>query len=417
MPKTVIHSYPNLRTVCLGIVTHHGAAHDLLAGTTQVLLQTMSRGTEQHNEETINKKIYGTGGSLFSTTEKDFSIIGAQIQPKYAIRTLELLFELLSIPTLEDNHFQIEKQNLIQIFHQVQSNSLRRLLLFDADKAVFGENHPLGRSQIGIPETLNQITQEDLQETHQELLIKPWGFAVGAISSDLHKQLDKKFHEFISSQKDTVQSLQTFPARSVPPSHIVASPSKEDGSVYLCVNIITDSSPSYIGLARFSSALIGESFGSRMFTILRDQKAFGYLTGASIKLLDNVMVFRYFMETSPNRTEEAIEALLEVITDIGKKEISQKEYNTTRDFILGQLDLAFDDSQLAASKIINRGVHGLPPNIEAGYEELQAVTTKKLNQWWKKSVINPDNFSLAITGDINIPRVQDKWKSLSSKAI
>lgn len=417
MLKTVIHPYSNLRTVCLGIVTHHGAAHDLLAGTTQVLLQTMARGTDQHNEQAINKKIYGTGGSLFSTTEKDFSIIGAQIQPKYAVRTLDLLFEMLSTPALEDNHFHIEKQNLIQIFHQIQSNSLRRLLLFDADKAVFGEKHPLGRSQIGNPETLDQITPEDLQKTHQILLVNPWGFAIGAIPSNLQKQLNQKLLEFLSSRRDTVQAPRKFPLRNVPSSHIVASPTKEDGSVYLCVNIIMDLSPCYIGLARFSSALIGESFGSRMFTILRDQKAFGYLSGASMKLLDKSIILRCFMETSPNRTEEAIEALLNVITDIGKEEISQKEYNTTREFILGQLDLDFDDSQLAALKIINRGVHGLPPNIETGYEELQGVTTKALYQWWRKSVLKPDNFSLAITGDIEIAGVQDKWKNFSYNEI
>ncbi|MHA2074228.1 MAG: hypothetical protein ACW97X_06395 [Candidatus Hodarchaeales archaeon] len=75
MHETEIHSYPNLRTCTLGIVTQRGAAHDAIAGATQVLLQTITRGTENHNEVDIAKLIDGTGGSLFSTTEKDFAII------------------------------------------------------------------------------------------------------------------------------------------------------------------------------------------------------------------------------------------------------------------------------------------------------------------------------------------------------
>lgn len=411
MISTVIRPYPNLRTVCLGIVTHHGAAHDTLAGTTQVLLQTMSRGTEQHNETEIARLIDGTGGSLFSTTEKDFSIIGAQIQPKFVIRTLNLLFDMISHPTLDENHFLIEKQNLVQVFHQVQSNSVRRMLVFDADKATFGEKHPLGRSQIGTPESLNKLTIEDLHNTRQDLLIDPWGFAVGAISESLNNKIDQKFSEFVSTQGVKTQEYQSFPPRSVPPNNIVATSAKEEGNVYLCINLITEANPSTIGLARFSSALLGESIGSRMFAILRDQKAFGYITGSALKLLDNALVLRCFMETSPKRTEEAISSLVELLTDIRNEIIPQEEYDTTRNFILGQLDLSFDDSLSTASRIVNRGVHGLPPNIESGYTEIEAVTSKEIHSWWKKTLLLPQNISLAIIGNIDPEVIHDKWKN------
>ncbi|MFX0204570.1 MAG: M16 family metallopeptidase [Candidatus Hodarchaeota archaeon] len=411
MFSTIIRPYPNLRTVCLGIVTHYGAAHDDLAGSTQVLLQTMARGTEQHGELEIARLIDGTGGALFSATEKDYSIIGAQVQPKFVIRTLDLLCEMISHPTLEENHFLIEKQNLEQIYHQVQSNPLRRMLLFDADKAAFGETHPLGRSQIGTPDSLNQLTRENLKETHQKLLVNPWGFAVGSISDTLQKQINQKFVEFSANLGKNTQKPQSFPPRNVPPNHLISTATKEDGSVYLCINIIIEMDPSLIGLARFSSALLGESFGSRMFTVLRDQKAFGYIAGATLKLFENLLVLRCFMETSPKRTEEAIDSLVEILVDMGRKKIEPEEYDTTRNFILGQLDLAFDDSRQAASRIINRKVHGLSPNIESGYEEIQGVTPKELLSWWSSSLLIPENFSLAIHGDIDSKKIKQLWKN------
>ncbi len=410
MIKTEIHPYLNLRTVCLGIVTYHGAAHDSLAGTTQVLLQTMGRGTEQHDELEIAKLIDGTGGSLFTTTDKDFAVIGAQVQPKHAMRTLELLFEMITTPSLEDSHFQIEKQNLVQLYHQVQSNAIRRMLIFDADKAVFGETHPLGRSQIGTPESINQITLDNLHETHQKLLVSPWGFAVGAISETLQSQIDQEFSNFLSSQNFEPKKTHSFPQKTVPPNNIIASSSKEDGSVYLCVNIISDIKPTTIGLARFSSALLGESFGSRMFSILRDQKAFGYLTGATLKLLDTALILRCYMETNPTRTEEAIDSLVEIISDLGKNPVSEEEYNTTRDFILGQLDLSFDDSRALTSRIINRGVHGLSPTVESRYKEIETVKTEDIHSLWKK-LLHPKNFSLAIIGDMDPTKIQENWKN------
>lgn len=411
MFSTIIRPYSNLRTVCLGIVTHYGAAHDDLAGSTQVLLQTMARGTKQHSELEIARLIDGTGGTLFSATEKDYSVIGAQVQPKFATQTLDLLCEMISYPTLDVNHVLIEKQNLAQIYHQVQSNPLRRMLLFDADKAAFGETHPFGRSQIGTPESLKQLTRENLKETHQKLLVNPWGFAVGSISESLQKQIKQKFAEFPVTLGKNTQKPQPFPPRNVPPNNLISTATKEDGNVYLCINITIEMDPSLIGLARFSSAILGESFGSRMFAILRDQKAFGYIAGASLKLFDNFLVQRCFMETSPKRTEEAIDSLVEILVDMGKKKIGKKEYDTTRDFILGQLDLAFDDSRQAASRIINRKVHGLSPHIESGYEEIQGVTPEKLLSWWSSSLLIPVNFSLAIHGDIKPSKLEQNWTS------
>jgi predicted Zn-dependent peptidase len=408
MFSTIIRSYPNLRTVCFGIVTHTGAAHDDLAGSTQVLLQTMARGTEQYSEHEIARLIDGTGGTLFSATEKDYSIIGAQVQPKYVDRTLDLISEMITHPTLDESHVIVEKQNLEQIYYQVQSNPVRRLLLFDADKAAFGA-HPLGRSQIGTPDSLNRLTKEDLLETHQKLLVNPWGFAVGSISDTLHKQINQKFSEFSATLSDKIQKPQSFPPRNVPPNHLISTATKEDGSVYLCINITIEMNPNLIGLARFSSAVLGESFGSRMFTILRDQKAFGYITGATLKLFGNILVLRFFMETSSKRTEEAIDSLVEILIDMGEKKIAVEEYNTTRDFILGQLDLAFDDSRQTASRIINRKVHGLSPDIESGYDEIQGVTPEEIQSWWNSSLLRPAHFSLAIHGDIESSNVEQNW--------
>jgi predicted Zn-dependent peptidase len=409
MPYTVIRSYPNLRTCTLGIVTHRGAAHDSIAGATQVLLQTMARGTKNYTELEIAKMIDGTGGSLYSTTEKDFAIIGAQIQPNFAIRTLDLLFDSISSPTLNPDHFTVEKEKLLQTYHQVQSNSLRRMLIFDADKAVFGENHPLGRPQIGTPESLAQLSIEKIHEVREDLLIKPWGFAVGNIPKPLETQLKQKFNDFLSTSIPSNVKQTPFPKRQVPSKHIIASLAEEDANAYLCINMVMKADPSLIGLSRFSSAVLGESYGSRMYTILRDQKAFGYINGSALKLIDDLLILRCFMETNPSRTEEALASLSEIIISLSKEEISEDEYATTRDFLLGQLDLSFDNSRLIASRIINRVVHGLSPNIEIGYEEIKSVTSEEIFSTWRK-FISPDRFSLAIVGNIDPTKITEKWK-------
>ncbi len=412
MPQSVIRSYPNLRTCTLGIVTYRGAAHDSIAGATQLLLQTMIRGTKNYNELEIAKMIDGTGGSLFSTTEKDFTIIGAQVQPNYAVRTLDLLFDSISAPILDAGHFNIEKEKLLQTYHQVQSNSLRKMITLEADKAVFGEKHPLGRSQIGTPESLAQLSLDEIHRTQKELLIKPWGFAIGNIPKILQTQLRQKFDDFLTSSISSNIKQTPFPKKQVPTKHIIASLAKEDANAYLCLNIVTKADAKLIRIIRFSSAVLGESYGSRMYTILRDQKAFGYINGSTLKLLDDLLILRCFMETNPDRIDEALDTLSEIILSLGKEEISKDEYDTTRDFLLGQLDLSFDNSRQIASRIINRVVHGLSPNIEIEYNQIKKVTSKEIFSIWRK-FISPDKFSLAVIGNIDPKKIEEKWQNLT----
>jgi zinc protease len=407
MSKVLLRSYTNLRTCILGIVTNHGAAHDRVAGTNQVLLQTMVRGTDNFTEKEIARMIDGTGGVLFTSTEKDFSVIGAQILPKYIERTLDLLFDIIANPTLNENHFLIEKQNLMEVYQQVQVNSLRKMLVFDADRAVFG-SHPLGRSQIGSEESLNQIQLEDLQRAHQNIIIEPWGFAIGGMSNELNQIIKRKLHGFLSKQEYKKSAIASLPEQIVKPMNLITSPNPEDRNAYLCVNIKTQITPEIMGVARFSSALLGESFGSRMFKILRDQKAFGYITGANIKLLDQSLILRCFMETSPKRAEEALDSLLELILDLGRKQVSENEHQTTSEFILGALDLSYDNARGLASRIINRKVHELSSKLETSYEEIRGVKPGPLLEWWK-TILKPQNFSLAVSGKIIPALLESKW--------
>ncbi len=407
MSKVLLRTYKNLRTCILGIVTNYGAAHDKVAGTNQVLLQTMVRGTDNYSEKQIASMIDGTGGVLFTSTEKDFSVIGAQVLPKYVERTLNLLFDIITNPKLNEKHFLIEKQNLIEVYQQVQVNSLRKMLLVDADRAVFG-SHPLGRSQIGSEESLNQIQVEDIRKAHQNIIIEPWGFAIGAIPNELNQIVKEKLNSFLSEQKYGKSMNHSFPRQDVKPMNLITSPDPEDRNVYLCVNIKTQIAPEIMGIARFSSALLGESYGSRMFKILREKMAFGYITGANIKLLDQSLILRCFMETNPKRAEEALDSLLELIANLGKKKISKNEHQTTSEYLLGSLDLSYDSARGLASRIINRKVHGLSANLESSYKEIRGVKPNPLLEWWK-TILKPQNFSLAVSGKITPAALESKW--------
>ncbi|NHJ01588.1 MAG: insulinase family protein [Candidatus Heimdallarchaeota archaeon] len=411
MQGCIIKSFPNLRTCTLGIVNYHGSAHDTVPGSTQVLLQTLTRGSKNYSEQEIANIIDGTGGSLFSATEKTFSFLGARIQPKFVLKSLDLLIDILTSPNLDPENIEIEKQNLIQVYDQINAHPLRKMLLMEADKAIFGPDHPFGRMVIGNPESLGKIDAQIMKETHSKLIVEPWGLAVGNFPREFRDELIKAFEEnFLCLEKKKTEKLK-IPSPKLTKNHIITSPINPNGNVYLCLNLTTDVTKKSISLARFSSSVLGESFGSRMFSELREKRGLGYLVGSSLNLVDKFLTIRCYLETSPNRVIEALEALLKIIFDLGLNKIPIKEFRTTRDFILGNLDLSFDNSQMIMSRILNRQIYGLSPNLDESYREIKDVTPKGILDWWKTFRDN-GNLSCAVVGNFDENELIGKWESL-----
>jgi len=410
MKRPIILSFPNLRTCTVGIVTKRGTVQDQIPGTTQVLLQTITRETSNYSEQQIARKIDGKGGNLFLLVEKDFAVIGAQVRPRYAEDTFDLLFDMIKNPSLNPKHIEIETQNLIQVYQRIMANALQRLIFFEADKAVFGEKNPYSQSLIGNLESLKSISSENLHNIMPDLLIEPWGFAIGYLPKEFGKKIAEKIGSQLAVGKSKILIKKDNFSKQIKPKRLITSSTKEDENAYICLNLAIDMQASKLGCIRFSSGILGESYGSRMFSVLRDKKAFGYLTGSVIKLLANKIILRCFMETKPSRATEAIESLIGLISNLVEKEISTTEYKTTKNYLLGMQDLSLDDSRIIASRIINRKVHGLTPNIKASYKEIEQVTPKKLHKLWK-SIFKPENLSLAISGDINPKEIENYWRN------
>ena len=411
MQDPIIQSYPNLKTCTLGIVNSHGSAHDIIPGSTQVLMQTLPRGSKNFDEHQIAKLIDGTGGNMFSATEKTFSFVGARIQKEKSQKSLDLLIDMLKSPNLNTNHIQIEKANLIQIYSQIIDHPLKKLLLLEADKAIFGKSHPFGRMVIGDPTSLNQINDAVIAETHKKSINNPLGIAVGNFTKTMKQKLVETFKEKILDLEKTKGLAPLVSTPKLAQGNIITSIDRNSENTYICINVTTEVSKNTIGVARFSSSLLGESFGSRMFTELRDKRGLGYIVGSSLNLIDKFITIRCYMETSPNRAIEALKVLFGIILDLSKNQITSTEYQTTKEFILGSLDLTYDNSQMIASRILNRQIHGLSPNLTESYKEIKEVTPKQLNQFWK-NIEETGTINCAVVGNFAEERMVEKWTSL-----
>ncbi|MFW9777692.1 MAG: M16 family metallopeptidase [Candidatus Heimdallarchaeota archaeon] len=409
MELSMVHPYDHFRTCTLGLVTKHGAANDLVGGTTTVLAQVMKRGSSRYSEPEVAKLIDGKGGVFFTAVEKDYSIFGCRVLPRYSDDVLDLLFDLISTPILNPMAFEIEREKLIQTVQQIKASSLQKMLFFDADRAIFGPNHLLGRSQFGDEESLSKIGIEDLSSTLSKFRENMFGFLVGNFNRTILSKVQQKFEEF-SPRKLPISEQTKFPKRKNGKKVAVLSPVPSDQNAYLCLNVTTTATPLNVAMCRFSSALLGESYGSRMFRVLRDELGLGYITGSNMSVINDNLILRCFMETNPARVGEALGRLADLIVDLGRKPVSKREFETTKDFLINGLDLDFDSCLGITGKMINRRIHGLEESVESIYAEIQRVDPKELTLWWK-DILAPENFSLAASGNINPSVLNEQWET------
>ncbi len=81
-----------------------------------------------------------------------------------------------------------------------------------------------------------------------------------------------------------------------------------------------------------------------------------------------------YIATSPNREEEAREAMLEKLADTGVDDIPDEEIQRARNYAAGALQLQLQSSAALAGEILDAWIHGDLESLPHLADQLRAVT-------------------------------------------
>lgn len=277
--RIALDAMPGLRTAAVGVFLGAGARFEPAErnGLAHFLEHMAFKGARGLNAREIAERIEARGASINAATEYE--------RTSYFVRCLsadapEMLDTALSLVFAPDHPLEeVEREKGVVLQEIGEAADQPDDLVFElAQQATFGD-HPLGRPILGVEQTLNSITRDDL-----------YGFA--STNYAPHRTVISVAGAFDRSAIiDTVNRW--FEARPAQGAQNVEPPRAPEASVKTaqrkleqCHLVLGRRAPSAVSDDRFAARIFAEIFGggmaSRLFQEVRESRGLAYSIDASI---------------------------------------------------------------------------------------------------------------------------------------
>ncbi len=327
--------------------------------------------------------------------------MGIRSVPSEAENAIGLLSEIITEATLPGHAIEAERANLVQEIAEVLENPISRLREFAIGRTVFGDGHPLGQPKLGFPETVEKLNQSILKDVYEnDLIVDPVVIALGPLPVDALERLQGLLQDRLKSSHiwNRPSTLPVIPPCNVRTNNLVMATDANAQNAYMSLNCRVDRDLRDRAKLRFASALLGESFAARMFRIIRDERGLCYIAHTSLMFSGDYSVLSSMMDVDKPRVHEAISSLVEITGDLSTSPVPEGEFEITKDYVLGKMDLDFDNPFsllfLLASHAYSGG--GLT-DLRSYYKDLEQLTIDDFHAWCKNA-IQRKNLTLTVDG-------------------
>jgi predicted Zn-dependent peptidase len=268
---------------------------------------------------------------------------------------------------------------------------------------VYPEGHPM--HHFPTPETVKSITREDVVNFHAKH-IGPQTTKLVMTGNFVVSEMKELLEDIFGGWKQPEASAPKF---EYPTVHEVRGNSVQE-SVTGAANVISlvgrggisRCSPSYLIAMVANEILGGDTLSARLGTHVRDQKGLTYGVYSTYESGVGTGMFVIRMQTAPDKTEEALSAMYDVLNDFVAHGVHELEVELAKRSLIGQHVMSLGTSQRVGSFLLGRQLCGTDDplaEIELTHQKLLAVTVDEVNEHIKQ-YMRPEKFHQVVIGAV-----------------
>jgi zinc protease len=403
-----------------------------LAGLTAALLD---QGTGTRTAEEIAEAVDSIGAKLQANALAEYTSVGCDVLSKDIRTGIDLFADVVQTPVFPGRELARLKQQQTAELRQVRSDPTT-IARNHALNLLFGSEDRLGR--VRTERSVRSIRTEDVRAFHQQhfrpdnaLLMAIGDFQAGEMLGQLTERFGRweapcrqaggirsngcgqvpensKGQPRISGSSvrnsgtvpDFAERNQRDNPQFRPRFRFVNKPDLTQGTIAIIGPGIEERNPDRLAFQLMDYILVGGSFSSRLYSVIRAQEGRTYHVGGLRSHLSDCGIWGLWTFT---RTEEIVSTVERLQAELAKfiqDGVSDEELAKARSFYLGALPLSLESPHAVAVRVLDDLFYGTP--LEEQREELQrlaAATRADVNrvaQRWLK----PDQFQLVIVGNL-----------------
>lgn len=341
------------------------------AGLNRIMGQLMNSGTTKRSKDALDQEVDFMGA--------DFSADGGNVfiscLTKHTEKALDIMQDVALNPSFPQSEFdRIKKQNESNL---LSAKSSPDEMASNAQSKVNFPNHPYG--EIMTEASLASITLQDVQNNYKQVFTPNGAYLV--IVGDINRQKAQELAEkyFGSWKGSTVYKEDFGNGLKVKGNRVIFV--NKPGAVQSSVTVtfpfdMKPNDKNYIGINVMNSILGGGSFGSRLMSNLREDKAYTYGCYSSVDITRDGSYFAAGGNFRNDVTDSAITQILMEMNRISDSYVTDDEINLAKSAMAGGFARSLERPQTVARFALNIIRNNLPADYYQNYLKNLALISK-----------------------------------------
>ena len=349
------------------------------AGLAALTIRSSIRGAGDLDAAGLAFAFERLGGTLSPNAASDWLGFGTTVLAEHLGEAAALLNLVFTAPRLDDPEVSTERELMAIDAAQVADDMFRYPFQLGFAGA-FGDlayGLPVG----GLPETVPSISPPDVRAWHSRALlgVRPVVVAVGDIDpEEAAATLAGVFRDHGSASSDRPVTAVAWKPGTGESTRIVR---REKAQAALAMIFPGPRRRDSDRHAAEVWAAVASGLGGRMFDALRDRRSLAYTVLASSWQRGRAGALVTYIATSPEREEEAREAMLKELEIFRRQPVSETELSQAVNYLAGQAEVSRQSAGELAGEILEAWLNGNGlADLEDPAAAFRAVTAEDVLQ-------------------------------------
>jgi zinc protease len=388
--------------VSLRLLVRAGAALDPAdrPGVAAMVGTLLDQGTTTRSAHEIADTVDSRGGALGTGAGTDLSYVNAVVlKPDFGF-ALELVADVARHPAFAPEEIERQRQQVLSGLRVAweDPDNIARLVF---DRLVFGA-HPYGRPSTGTPQSIPQITRDDLLAFHRQYFTP--NNSILAIVGDITAE---------EAFEGAERALGDWPRQEVPVVELPEPPPPtrrlvlidRPGAVQTELRVghlgIPRNHPDYMAL-NLAIRILGGEGSNRLHRVLRSERGLTYGASADLETLEQSGSIVADTDTRSDATAEVLRLTVEEFARLRRERVHPRELSEAQAYLAGNFPLTIETPGAIAMQVLNAIFYGLDlEELETFRERVNAVTVDDI-QRVARTYLLPDRLSIVLVGDGSI---------------
>jgi zinc protease len=353
----------------------------------------VTKGTRNQGSLEIAKRVERMAGSLNGFSGNNSFGITFTFLSQHFEEAFQLLSEVIRQPSFDKEEME-KRRRLILASIQQQEDDLGRLVFKLFWKTLY-QKHPYRMDTLGTPDSIQRLTQRDLTEYYQRIVL-PENMVITVVGDVDEKKVllaVKKGFGDLKRGHFAIPSISQEPPLQKK-RQVEIYKQKEQAHFILGFLGVSFRHPDSYALRVLGASLSGQ--GGRLFHELRDKESLAYALDFMAQPNLDPGYIGVYMGTHPGKLEKAIEAVLRELKRVKEEGLTEGEVERGKKYLIGNFEIGLQTNNAQANQMSLDELYGFGFDHYQKYSrEIGKVTREDINRAARR-YLDLEGYAIAI---------------------